>query len=253
MNKLCVVPLLVLAMSCAARAQEESQSSSITEIAAAAPTGKSDADVDASQPTAMRLSAFSTSETAAPVFRHAPGDFGSGKAAEFATPAEPSPATPEPRFVFGGRDDFRWQLGLGISLVRFRSSFFYATGVGTNTSLTYFTNEWLGLEGRITTSFAPTIFLNEHVRYLAYGAGPKIAWRRKKFEPFLHAIVGGAHLVPKIAGEGQNGFEFQAGGGAGYRFNPRLSVRVIVDWMKTRMYGQWQDNAQGALEAVLHF
>src|SRR2546430_819703 len=34
-------------------------------------------------------------------------------------------AAPEPRFVFGGRDDFRFQLALGMSLVRFRSQVYY--------------------------------------------------------------------------------------------------------------------------------
>src|SRR5262249_59562955 len=45
------------------------------------------------------------------------------------------PAAPKPKFVFGGRDDFRWQLGLGIAWNRFRSSIFDASAVGLNTSL----------------------------------------------------------------------------------------------------------------------
>lgn len=253
MNKLCVVPLLVLAMSCAARAQEDRQPPSTAESIATELTTSAPSDLAGSQSTVVGLSAglSMSAHASLPTFRKPTADF------TFAQPAAKNtaslPASPEPRFVFGGRDDFRWQLGLGISLLKFRSSFFFATGVGTNTSVTYFTNEWFGVEGRITTSFAPTIFLNEHVKYVGYGVGPKIAWRTQKFEPFVHLIVGGAHLVPKIAGESENGFEFQAGGGAGYRFNPRLSVRIVGDWVRTHMYGEWQENAQGALEAVLHF
>src|ERR1700732_2929204 len=144
----------------------------------------------------------------------------SANAASFAepspslAPAEPVPAAPEPepKFVYGGRDDFRWQLALGVSLVRFRSSFFYATGVGTNTSVTYFTNAWLAVEGSVNTAFAPTIYQNEHVKYFSYGGGPKIAWRARQLEPWAHTIVGGVHVLPKTA-FGKNGFGLQVGGG----------------------------------------
>lgn len=175
----------------------------------------------------------------------------------FAEPAEAGPAVPdpkpEPRFVYGGRDDFRWQLALGISLVRFRSSFYYATGVGTNTSVTYFTNEWLGVEGNVNTAFAPAIYLNEHVKYASYGAGPKIAWRARQWEPWLHAIVGGAHILPQTAGHSQNGFGMQVGGGMDYRIYPHLSARLEVDWIKTHFFGEWQNSAQANADVVLHF
>src|SRR5436309_5890557 len=59
-------------------------------------------------------------------------------------PSAPVPEPePRPKFVYGSRDDYRWQLGFGVAVMRFRSAQFYATGVGTNTSLVYFTNEWL--------------------------------------------------------------------------------------------------------------
>src|SRR5262249_1175426 len=66
------------------------------------------------------------------------------------TTADPEPAKPEPRFVFGGRDDFRWQLSFGVAWNRFRSSIFNASAVGINTSLSYFTNDWFAIEGNIT-------------------------------------------------------------------------------------------------------
>src|ERR1700730_1285383 len=170
-----------------------------------------------------------------------------------AEPAEAVPAAPEPRFVYGSRDDFRWQLALGISLVRFRSSKYYATGVGTNTSITYFTNEWLGVEGNINTAFAPTIYQNEHVKYVSYGGGPKIAWRARKWEPWAHTIIGGVHVLPQTAGHSQNGFGLQVGGGADYRIYPHLSARVELDWVKTHLFGEWQNSAQANLDIVLHF
>jgi len=169
-----------------------------------------------------------------------------------AAPAEPLPAAPEPKFVYGGRDDFRWQLALGISLVRFRSSQFYATGVGTNTSVTYFTNAWLGVEGSLNTAFAPTIYVNEHVKYFSYGGGPKIAWRARQLEPWAHVILGGAHVLPKTT-FGKNGFEVEVGGGVDYRIFPHLSARLEADWVKTRLFAQWQNSAQANLDIVLHF
>ena len=165
----------------------------------------------------------------------------------------PEPAAPEPKYGYGTRDDFRWQLGLGLSLVRFRSSQFYATGVGTSTSLSYFTNEWLAVEGEITTGFAPTIYLNEHVKYVSYGVGPMVAWRQRKWEPWMHALVGGVHVLPQTAGNGQNAFGLQVGTGVDYRFYPHLSGRLELDWVRSHLFGQWQDSVQTALELVLHF
>jgi hypothetical protein len=167
--------------------------------------------------------------------------------------AEPAPPSPEPRFVFGGRDDFRYQLGIGPALVRFRSNVYYATAIGTSTSLTYFTNEWFGVEAKFITAFAPTIYLREHVKYFSYGIGPRVAWRRARFEPWVHGTVGGGHIHPQTALGGQNAFDLQAGAGIDYRLNPRLSVRTEVDWIRSHFFGQWQDSGQALLEAVLHF
>ena len=49
-----------------------------------------------------------------------------------ADPAVPQPAPePRPRFMYSERDDYRWQLGLGVSFERFRSSIYSASGFGT--------------------------------------------------------------------------------------------------------------------------
>ena len=170
-----------------------------------------------------------------------------------AEPAEAVPAAPDPKFGYGRRDDFRWQLALGVSVLRFRSSVFYATGVGTNTAVTYFTNEWFGVEGNVITAFAPTIYQNEHVKYFSYGAGPKISWRTRKWEPWMHAIVGGAHIQPQTANGSRNGFGLQIGGGVDYRIFPHLSARVGIDWVSTHLFSQWQNSAQANADIVLHF
>src|SRR5207245_1638974 len=87
------------------------------------------------------------------------------------------------------------------------------------------TNEWLGIEGDATATFGPTVFANESVRFVSYGAGPKIAWRQRQWEPWMHAIIGGAHLRPQTAGS-SNALAIQLGGGADYRLNPRPARRT---------------------------
>jgi hypothetical protein len=166
--------------------------------------------------------------------------------------ASPSPS-PDPKFVYGGRDDFRWQLAIGADWIRFRSSIFNASAVGISTSVTYFTNEWFGVEGTVSTGFAPEIFDREHVKLLVYGAGPKIAWREKKWEPWAHAIFGGSHEQPQTADHSRNSYAIEAGGGADYRFNPRLSGRLEGDWVRTGFFGQSQNNFQLMGGVVFHF
>lgn len=167
--------------------------------------------------------------------------------------AEPASPSPQPKFLYGGRDDYRWELALAASWLRFRSSVFNASAVGLNTSVVYFTNDWFGIEGNLTAVFAPAIFQNEHIKIATYGAGPKIAWRQKKWEPWLHGIFAGAHEQPKIAGQSKNSYAIKAGGGADYRWNPRLSFRLEGDYVRTGFFKQGQNNFQLAGGIVFHF
>jgi hypothetical protein len=167
--------------------------------------------------------------------------------------AEPAAPSPHPKFLYGGRDDYRWQLGLSASWLRFRSSVFNASAVGINTSVVYFTNEWFGVEGAISAVFAPTILVGEHVKIATYGAGPKIAWRQRQWEPWLHGIFGGAHEQPQIAGSGRNSYAIKAGGGADYRWNPRVSFRLEGDYVRTGFFKQSQNDFQLSGGIVFHF
>jgi len=167
--------------------------------------------------------------------------------------AEPAAPSPHPKFLYGGRDDYRWQLGLSASWLRFRSSVFNASAVGINTSVVYFTNEWFGVEGAISAVFAPTILVGEHVKIATFGAGPKIAWRQRQWEPWLHGIFGGAHEQPQIAGSGRNSYAIKAGGGADYRWNPRVSFRLEGDYVRTGFFKQSQNDFQLSGGIVFHF
>ena len=165
---------------------------------------------------------------------------------------DPAPA-PDPKFLYGGRDDYRWQLGLGASWERFRSTIFNASAVGFNTSISYYLNNWLGVEGNALEAFAPEIFDREHVKLFNFTGGPRIAWRQRRWEPWLHGLVGLSHEQPQTAGHSRNAFAAQLGGGADYRINPRLSLRLQGDWLHTLFFSQSQNNFVLVGGAVIHF
>ena len=166
--------------------------------------------------------------------------------------AEPAAPSPNPKFVYGGRDDFRWQLSLAFAWVNFRSSYFDSNEFGIKTTVTYFLNEWLGVEGSVTGAFGGSVAGG--VRKIGlYGGGPKFAWRQKRWEPWLHAIFGGAHEGPQTTVTGRNSTSLQLGGGADYRLNPHLSVRMEGDYVRTGFFHQTQNNFQLASGAVIHF
>jgi len=171
-----------------------------------------------------------------------------------AEPSNPAPnASPAPKYLYSDRDDYRWELGIGVSFERFTSHIYNATGVGTNTDLAYFLSDSFGIEGNASTFFAPTIWNGEHIKLVNYGAGPKFTWRQPRWVPWMHALFGGTHALPQTAGHSQNGLSIQAGGGVDYRFAPRLSARAEADYVSTHLFGQWQNNFQAAFGLVLHF
>jgi hypothetical protein len=168
--------------------------------------------------------------------------------------ADPAVPSPKPRFVYGGRDDYRWQLGLSLAVFHFQSSVFSSTAVGVETSVTYFLNEWLGVEGNVTAAFGGTISAQGgRAKFALFGGGPKIAWRQKRWEPWLHAIFGGAHEQPQTAAGSRNTYSIMAGGGADYRWNPHLSFRAEGNYVRSGFFHQSQNNFELAGGAVLHF
>lgn len=169
-------------------------------------------------------------------------------------PANPAGPTPEPKFIYGGRDDYRWQLGLSAAWIHFGSSRFDANAVGVKTTVTYFLNDWLGVEGSFTGAWAspPTGFAND-AKLGLYGGGPKVAWRKERWEPWVHAIFGGAHEEPQTAGASRNSYSIMAGGGGDYRWNPRVSFRLEADYVRTGFFSESQNNFLMAGGIVFHF
>jgi hypothetical protein len=242
---------MLLVYACAAQAQS------------ATPVGLGDSEnapPGLAAKAAPKITLFDQAYSAESIFASSPASVSSLETlpvalpfASLTEPAEPETPLPEPRFVFGGRDDYRWQLGLAATWLRFQSNVFNASAVGIKTSISYFTNDWFGIEGNVTAAFAPQIFDKEHVKLLTYGGGPKIAWRQKQWEPWLHAIFGGAHEQPQVVGQGRNTYSIQAGGGADYRWQPHLAFRLEGDYVLTGFFGHRQNDFQLAGGIVFHF
>jgi opacity protein-like surface antigen len=231
---------ILLAVACAARAQEGDTSSLASSFGnAAAPF---------SETSAAQAKLFETDGAASDS-----GTFATPAAAAVpaALPAAPKPKPP--KFVFGDRDDYRWQLYVGVEFYRFLSNIYIASLVGTNTTLDYYTNSWFAVEGSVVTGFAPPVVDNEHVKYFGGSGGIRIGGRRNQFEPWAHGLVGGSHLQPQTAGHSKNALSAQAGIGLDYRLNSRLSLRAELDWVYTAFFGQSQNNFQGTTGAVFHF
>jgi hypothetical protein len=230
---------IILASACAVSAQRVNDAPS-------AGGGTQNAAADFSDTSAAQVNLFETANSESRSL---------GPAAPGSPEAAPVPAAPAPKpnFIYGNRDDYRWQLGLGVGFYRFQSSIINASLVGTNTTVSYFTNGWFALEGNIVTGFAPTILQNEHVKYLGGGGGIRVSGRRNRLEPWAHALVGGAHLQPQTPGNSRGAFSAQAGIGLDYRLHSRFSVRGELDWVYTAFFNQTQNNFQAALDVVYHF
>src|SRR5256885_1154655 len=134
--------------------------------------------------------------------------------------AEPASPSPQPKFLYGSRGDYRWELGLGASLLRFQSSVYSASAVGINTSVVYFTNEWFGIEGNLSAVYAPTIYVNEHVKIATYGGGPKKTLGEEKRGTRPHGNFCGAHPQPPAPRSPRPSYVIKSGGGGALRLEP---------------------------------
>ena len=246
MKSVCVCALLLLGSASVAQAQVE-PAKLIFDTDNAAPDFSTTSAAKATLPDLLAVTgslALAGVSSAPPL-----------KTALLAEPASAEPATPspKPRFVYGGREDYRWQLGLSLAWVHFNSSQFNANAIGVKTSVAYFLNEWLAVEGNVTGAFSPSTIGANHAKVLIYGGGPKVAWRQNRWEPWLHGIFGGAHEQPQTAAGSRNTYAIEAGGGADYRWNPHLSFRAEGNYIRTGFFGQSQNNFELAGGAVLHF
>jgi hypothetical protein len=204
---------------------------------------------------AVNLSETSVSEVT--LLAPAENGFSPATPAAEANAEAPAPATPaaNPKYVvFGDRDDYRWQLGVGVDFVHFNSVAFDSNMVGLNTTVTYFTNDWFGVEGSVITAFGGQTFNSpNHAKMFGGAGGIRIGSRRARWEPFAHALGGGAHLQPQTSYGNRTSIMALAGGGVDFRLHARLSLRAEGDWLFTSYFNQNQNNLQVVGGVVFHF
>jgi hypothetical protein len=264
MKKLLVLPLLLLFTATGARSQDQSSLLTQGNLNAVADFARTPFATNAAQSslngTFASLAVPETSLAAlsfsvpTPAVSAAPASTFAAPAmpSSSATLADPAATPPTPSRNYEERP-YSWEIGIGFALVRFRSSRFYATAPGVYSALAYYFSDWIAIEGNVTSAFAPTIFQHDHVKFLGYTVGPKFTFARRRYEPWVHILVGGMHILPQTADGGQNGFELQTGVGVDYNFNPRLSGRILLDYLGTPAFGQYQNSAEGAAALVFHF
>jgi hypothetical protein len=167
-----------------------------------------------------------------------------------ATPADPG----DPQYIiWGSRDDYRWQLGVGVDYFRLQSRAFNANLVGLNTSLSYYTNDWFAVEGDFVSGFGSDVYPNSRAKIFGGTGGFRVGGRRARWEPFAHFLAGGGHLQPQTALGSKTGLMLQGGGGVDYRMYARLSLRGEADWVYTTFFSQSQNNLQVVGGIVFHF
>jgi hypothetical protein len=145
-----------------------------------------------------------------------------------------------------------FDLAVGMEYLRFRSTLYAANLVGLHTSFTYFRYAWLGFEGNVVAAFGSSSLLNESSRAVIYAGGPRIAWREKRFQPWMHALVGGIHIRPQTASS-INSVAFQLGGGVDWRYKPLISFRAESDYVRSQLNSSGQNSFQFGGGVVFHF
>jgi hypothetical protein len=179
-------------------------------------------------------------------------------AAPAAFPA-PKPALPNapapPQTGALNEPTYRWELAAGFEYVHFQSGPFDANLFGFHTAAAYNINDYFALEGSLVSAFGGDVLGGEQARFVMYTGGGRFGWKleRRRWAPWVHALVGGVRVNPQTANESKNGFALQAGGGADFRFNPRMSFRGEVDYIHTMLYSSSQNNFQVGAGVVFHF
>jgi len=127
---------------------------------------------------------------------------------------------------------------------------------GIHTTVGYSLTDWFAVDGNVVAAFGGDVFAaSEQARYVLLSGGGRLYWNRepKRFSPWVHALVGWAHVNPQVANASKNGFALQVGGGVDYFLNPRLSLRADCDYVRSQLYSDHQNNVQAGIGFVLHF
>jgi hypothetical protein len=85
--------------------------------------------------------------------------------------------------------------------------------------------------------------------------GPRVSFKIKDFRPFVHALVGGAHVNESAYGAAGSSTALAdaLGGGVDYRLTRQFSWRIQVDAVQTRFFNTSQTNLHISTGIVFRF
>lgn len=121
----------------------------------------------------------------------------------------------------------------GYQFTHFGSSGASENFNGWNASLTGNFNKVFGVAADFSGAYKTISGVS--VKAYTYTFGPVVSLNHEgTFNPFVHALFGGAHLNGSVSGSGSgstNGYTMLVGGGADAKVAPHFAVRLIqVDW-----------------------
>jgi hypothetical protein len=134
--------------------------------------------------------------------------------------------------------------------------------LGYNADLTFYLNNWYGIEGTAVAGFggrAGTPPLNLDAKSVFIGGGPHIVLANKsKFEPWVHVLVGWEHFrftqTDNKIGLGSNSdVGFEAGVGVDYHFGGRAAWRVQGDFIGSHFGAKIDANYSVGTGLVFNF
>lgn len=141
---------------------------------------------------------------------------------------------------------------------------------GWNASLSGYYGRYFGLTVDFAGSYArPTVFippvgeLAVSTHLYTFLGGPVIRIpNRSRYQPFVHALFGEAHVVGSVSLAGpsgsvtgsNNGFALALGGGLDIKVAPLIGIRPVqLDFLQTHVGGSTENNIRYSAGVVLRF
>jgi len=111
----------------------------------------------------------------------------------------------------------------------------------------------IACQGVVPVNGCPTASASTNIHSFLFG--PRVSASVGKFRPFAQALIGAAHISESASGfsDSDTSFAYALGGGIDYHLIPLVSWRVQGDLLKTRFFGNTQDNVRISTGIVVHF
>jgi hypothetical protein len=170
------------------------------------------------------------------------------------TPSTPAGAAADPP-AFKSGTEYPMRVGISYQFTQFRDEHgltFHNNGI--NTDFTGYLGHDFAVEGDVAVGFGTAVFTNTNsvkttldAKSVFYAGGVRIGPERSRFQPWVHALIGGEHfeITQTSSTLGHNtGLGYELGAGADVKIGPRAFWRVEGDYLGTHIYAGNQLNYQ---------